>query len=64
MLDSNEKDRLYEAQIEIEQLLLEDALENVPFLIFANKQDLPMSLSVAVNLVVGNLRSEGNYRET
>ena len=41
VIDSNDKDRFNEAKQELHALLDQECLRNVPFLIFANKQDLP-----------------------
>jgi signal recognition particle receptor subunit beta len=38
--------RVNESNGELQALLAEDKLNNVPFLIFANKQDLDMALPV------------------
>ncbi len=44
VIDSADEDRLAEAGIELEQLLEETDLKNVPVLVFANKQDLGLAL--------------------
>jgi ADP-ribosylation factor 1/2 len=46
VIDSNDRDRLAEAQDELFQLLNEDDLREVPLLVFCNKQDLPKAMSV------------------
>ena len=40
MIDSSDRRRLEESGSELNELLLEDKLANIPLLIFANKQDL------------------------
>ncbi len=44
VIDSADSDRLKEAGQELESLLQEDELLNVPLLVFANKQDLVHAL--------------------
>ncbi len=41
VIDSNDKDRFNESKQELHALLNTECLRNCPFLIFANKQDLP-----------------------
>ena len=43
VIDSNDRDRFKESKSELHALLDQESLRNVPFLIFANKQDLPHS---------------------
>eukprot|EP01106_Pelomyxa_sp_JSP_P016887 TRINITY_DN652_c0_g1_i2.p1 TRINITY_DN652_c0_g1~~TRINITY_DN652_c0_g1_i2.p1 ORF type:complete len:117 (+),score=32.50 TRINITY_DN652_c0_g1_i2:312-662(+) len=45
VVDSNDRDRVGQAQAELELLLREDELRDATFLILANKQDLPRALS-------------------
>uniref|UniRef100_A0A7S0MC27 Uncharacterized protein n=1 Tax=Cryptomonas curvata TaxID=233186 RepID=A0A7S0MC27_9CRYP len=45
VVDSNDADRISEARYELQVLLSEDELKDAAVLIFANKQDLPRSLS-------------------
>lgn len=40
MIDSADRKRLEETGHELEELLMEDKLANVPLLVYANKQDL------------------------
>lgn len=47
MVDSADKKRLEETSVELYELLADDKLQNVPLLVYANKQDLPDSLSAA-----------------
>lgn len=47
MVDSADKKRLEETGIELYELLSDDKLNNVPVLVYANKQDLPDSLSAS-----------------
>jgi ADP-ribosylation factor 1/2 len=46
VVDSADIDRLNIAGMELHQLMKEDALGNVPVLVFANKQDLPHAANV------------------
>ncbi|KAG8181181.1 hypothetical protein JTE90_010953 [Oedothorax gibbosus] len=45
VVDSNDKDRIAEAQDELSKMLKEDELSEAVLLIFANKQDLPNAMS-------------------
>lgn len=45
VVDSNDKVRFKEAQIELNKMLQEDTMKNVKLLVFANKQDLPNAVS-------------------
>lgn len=47
MVDAADKKRLEETCVELYELLSDDKLQNVPLLVYANKQDLPESLSAA-----------------
>jgi signal recognition particle receptor subunit beta len=47
IVDSSDVDRLPEAKIELQTLLTDPNLENIPMLLLANKQDLSTSLNVA-----------------
>lgn len=44
VVDSSDEDRLKECVEELTSLLTEEALQNVPLLIYANKQDLELAL--------------------
>jgi ADP-ribosylation factor-like protein 3 len=44
VVDSSDEVRLKECVEELQSLLAEDALKNVPLLVFANKQDLQFAL--------------------
>ena len=44
VVDSSDDDRLKECVEELTSLLTEEALQNVPLLIYANKQDLELAL--------------------
>ena len=46
VIDSNDVERLPEAQEELEKLLNEPQLNGLPLLLFCNKEDLPNSMSV------------------
>lgn len=45
VVDSNDRDRISEAQDELSKMLKEDELSEAVLLIFANKQDLPNAMS-------------------
>ena len=45
VVDSNDKDRFEEASEELGKLLIEEELQGLPLLVFANKQDLKQSAS-------------------
>ncbi len=44
VVDSADPGRLEESRVQLDELLVEDKLTGVPLLVFANKQDLGMSL--------------------
>ena len=54
MVDSNDRERLGDAEDELTRILKSEELNKVPLLVFANKQDLPNAASVAA--VVEQLR--------
>ena len=43
VVDSNDRDRIVEAREELQRMLNEDELRDANLLVFANKQDLPVS---------------------
>ncbi len=45
VVDSNDRDRVVEAREELQRMLNEDELRDALLLVFANKQDLPVSFS-------------------
>lgn len=45
VVDSNDRDRIVEAREELQRMLNEDELRDALLLVFANKQDLPVSTS-------------------
>merc|ERR1712164_176005 len=47
IVDSNDRDRIPEANDELHRMLSEDELREAIVLVFANKQDLPNAMSVA-----------------
>lgn len=60
VVDSNDRERIKEAQEELHKMLSEDELRNATLLVFANKQDLPNAMSAAEltdKLGLHNLRS-------
>uniref|UniRef100_A0A646QHG3 ADP-ribosylation factor n=1 Tax=Hemiscolopendra marginata TaxID=943146 RepID=A0A646QHG3_9MYRI len=47
VVDSNDRERITEAQEELQKMLQEDELRDAVLLVFANKQDLPNAMSAA-----------------
>jgi len=47
VVDSNDRDRIDVAREELLKLVTDDALQNCVLLVYANKQDLPHSMSAA-----------------
>ena len=47
VVDSNDRERIEEAQNELQKMLQEDELRDALLLVFANKQDLPNAMSAA-----------------
>eukprot|EP00747_Dinoflagellata_sp_TGD_P164826 gnl/TRDRNA2_/TRDRNA2_185295_c0_seq1.p1 gnl/TRDRNA2_/TRDRNA2_185295_c0~~gnl/TRDRNA2_/TRDRNA2_185295_c0_seq1.p1 ORF type:complete len:238 (-),score=38.07 gnl/TRDRNA2_/TRDRNA2_185295_c0_seq1:257-970(-) len=47
VVDSNDRERIEDAAEQLSQLLCEDELDGAPLLVFANKQDIPRSMSTA-----------------
>ncbi|XP_043279740.1 ADP-ribosylation factor 2 [Venturia canescens] len=47
VIDSNDRERILEAQKELASMLKEDELRDAVLLVFANKQDLPNAMSAA-----------------
>merc|ERR1711874_682100 len=47
VVDSNDRERITEAQEELQEMLKEDELREAVVLIFANKQDLPNAMSAS-----------------
>ena len=47
VVDSNDGDKFVECKWELDNLLQENLVRDLPLLVFANKQDLPNSLSVS-----------------
>merc|ERR1712060_934575 len=47
VLDSNDRDRIEEAREELTKILVEEEMRDVVVLVFANKQDLPNSMTAA-----------------
>lgn len=60
VIDANDRDRIQEAQEELVSLLQNDLLRNVKLLIFANKLDLPNSMSTAE--IVDKLELHSKFR--
>jgi small GTP-binding protein len=46
VIDSNDRERFKESKQELHALLSNESLRNCPFLIFANKQDLPQAAEI------------------
>ena len=64
VIDSNDRERIGEARQELERMLNEDELREAVLLIFANKQDLPNSMTAAEitdKLGLHSLRSRNWY---
>ncbi|KAM7341426.1 ADP-ribosylation factor 2 [Cochliomyia hominivorax] len=47
VVDSNDRDRITEAEKELQNMLQEDELRDAVLLVFANKQDLPNAMTAA-----------------
>lgn len=47
VVDSNDRERVVEAEKELQNMLTEDELKDAVILIFANKQDLPNAMTAA-----------------
>merc|ERR1712128_60395 len=47
VVDSNDRERITEAQDELQKMLQEDELRDATLLVFANKQDLPNAMNAA-----------------
>ncbi|CAA7014337.1 unnamed protein product [Microthlaspi erraticum] len=47
VVDSNDRDRVFEAKDELHRILNEDDLRDAVLLVFANKQDLPNAMNAA-----------------
>eukprot|EP01061_Rhynchopus_euleeides_P017706 TRINITY_DN2936_c0_g1_i1.p1 TRINITY_DN2936_c0_g1~~TRINITY_DN2936_c0_g1_i1.p1 ORF type:complete len:197 (+),score=42.05 TRINITY_DN2936_c0_g1_i1:55-591(+) len=45
VVDSNDEERIGEVRSGLQEMLADDALRDIPLLVFANKQDLPNALS-------------------
>jgi len=64
VVDSNDHERVGEAKKEIQKMLKEEELRNSTLLIFANKQDLPSSMTVSAlteELELNNIRDRKWY---
>ncbi|XP_065215843.1 ADP ribosylation factor 4 [Planococcus citri] len=60
VVDSNDRDRIVEAEKELHNMLREDELRDAVLLVFANKQDLPNAMSASElteKLGLGHLRN-------
>ena len=63
-MDSNDRERVDEAQDELKRMLSEDELRDAVLLVFANKQDLPNAMppnEVANRLGLNNLNNRTWY---
>jgi len=47
VVDSNDRERISEAQDELQKMLQEDELRDAVLLVFANKQDLPNAMNAS-----------------
>eukprot|EP00919_Chromeraceae_sp_WS-2016_P054727 GHVR01130154.1.p1 GENE.GHVR01130154.1~~GHVR01130154.1.p1 ORF type:complete len:197 (+),score=35.04 GHVR01130154.1:79-591(+) len=64
VVDSNDRERIQDAREELQKMLQEDELREAVLLVFANKQDLPNSMSAAditENLQLHSLKSRNWY---
>jgi len=64
VVDSNDRERVQEAQEELKRMLNEDELRDAALLVFANKQDLPNAMNAAEvtdKLGLHNIRSRSWY---
>lgn len=64
VVDSNDRERISEAQDELSKMLKEDELSDAVLLIFANKQDLPNAMAageLTEKLGLNSLRSRKWY---
>jgi len=64
VVDSNDRERISEAQDELQKMLQEDELRDAVLLVFANKQDLPNAMSageLTEKLGLQNLRNRRWY---
>jgi ADP-ribosylation factor 1/2 len=52
VVDSNDRDRIVEAREELQRMLNEDELRDALLLVFANKQDLPVSKEMIKKMVL------------
>merc|ERR1712186_246842 len=57
VVDSNDRDRVQDAREELAKILNEDEMRDAVLLVFANKQDLPNSMTAAE--VTGKLGLHG-----
>lgn len=55
VVDSNDRDRVPEAREELQRMLNEDELRDALLLVFANKQDLPVSRRINTSLYMSQL---------
>lgn len=70
VVDSNDRDRVVEAREELQRMLNEDELRDAALLVFANKQDLPVSyiytalvLSIICQSILTTLQNAMNAAE-
>ncbi|KAI6655889.1 ADP ribosylation factor 1 [Oopsacas minuta] len=61
VVDCNDRDRIGEAREELARMLNEDELNDIPLLIFANKQDIPNAMTAAEITDKLNLNSICNH---
>ncbi|KAJ8046943.1 ADP-ribosylation factor 4 [Holothuria leucospilota] len=67
VVDSNDRERISEAQEELKRMMNEDELKDAIVLIFANKQDLPNAMSpaeVTEKLGLATLRNKVWYTQS
>lgn len=49
VVDSNDRERIGDAKEELDKMLCEEEIQDVPLLVIANKQDLPNAMSISVH---------------
>merc|ERR1712023_521265 len=62
VVDSNDRDRIEDAREELTKILSEDEMRDAAVLVFANKQDLPNSMTCAEVSEKLGLRSMGQRK--
>lgn len=63
VVDSNDRDRVVEAREELQRMLNEDELRDAALLVFANKQDLPVSYLYTLSALDHQTKCTDNIAE-